>query len=83
MNWNYRVMEFIDSDGERYREIREVYYAVDGKPNAYSAVAATVMSNDVDGGEDSQGRKLGLAWVLDRMREALDKPILKESDFSS
>ncbi|MGZ5802337.1 MAG: hypothetical protein ACXWJZ_17115 [Burkholderiaceae bacterium] len=74
MTWNYRVMELIDVDGEPYHEIREVYYDDDGNPNGYVDHAADLSS--VEG-------IAGLAWVLVRMREALEKPILREGDFSA
>lgn len=69
--WNYRVMKFVDADGEPWHEIREVYYT-DEKPTAYSGKAADVSSVE---------NIIGLKWVLDRMREALDKPVLEEADF--
>jgi hypothetical protein len=72
MNWNYRVMEF-ESGDDVYHEIREVYYDSEGNPNGYTARTAGV-------GSDSAN---GLSWVLDRMREALDKPVLKPSDCQS
>ncbi len=74
MTWNYRVIEWAHHDGSPYRSIHEVYYA-DGKPSSYIEAASTVVSDD-DG-----GNKADLSWVLDRMREALDKPVLHEKDF--
>lgn len=70
--WNYRVMSFKHGE-DAWQAIHEVHYR-DGRPTAYSSSAAVVMW-DTDGGSDA-----GL-WVLDRMKEALSKPVLTESDF--
>lgn len=76
MSWNYRVIEFIcPVSTERWQAIHEVHYDSEGRPISYSEGAACVISSD-DGGNEA-----GLAWVLDRMREALDKPVLVERDF--
>lgn len=70
--WNYRVIKFSnrESDGEHWYEIREVYYT-DEKPTSYTAEAEGVGSDDID----------GLKWELERMREALGKPVLDEACF--
>lgn len=73
-SWNYRVIEFVDSDGSPWRAIHEVHYEGD-IPVSYRENPAVVMSSD-DGGNEAN-----LAWVLDRMREALQKPVLTEKDF--
>lgn len=70
--WNYRVIEFVDPSGEPWRAIFEVHYR-DGLPVAYTEEPAVVLSDE----ENNDG----LAWALDRMREALDKPVLVERDF--
>lgn len=70
--WGYRVMEF-DDGGERYLEIREVHYHPDGRPRAYTERGVVVGSESPD----------GLEWVLERMREALGKPVLRPADFES
>lgn len=74
-HWNYRVMEFPPErdDESPIRAIHEVYYRDDGQPRAYTVNPADVTSEGL-GNE-------GLALVLDRMREALDKPVLRPSDF--
>lgn len=71
-SWNYRVMEFT-AEGDSWRAIHEVHYT-NGVPTAYTANPAVVFW-DQDGTND-QG-----PWVLDRMREALGKPVLTEKDF--
>jgi hypothetical protein len=75
MTWNYRVIEFVDPSDEPWRAIFEVYYDDAGNPNGYNEDPAEVVSSDAEGVE------AGLGWVLDRMREALAKPILVEHDF--
>lgn len=73
--WNYRVIEFVcPVTDEPWRAIHEVHYK-DGKPTAYSEQPAAVTSCDDSGAQQQLG------WVLDRMREALDKPVLVEADF--
>lgn len=69
MSWNYRVMRHV-GDGEEWLGIHEVYYDDNGKPNGHTEDEIAPTSDE---GVD------GLRWVLDRMMEALDKPVL---DFS-
>lgn len=68
MPWNYRVLAFEDKKSKEVElRIAEVYY-VDGactKPNAYGD------ANPVS----TEGLE-GLKWLLDRQKEALEKPIL-------
>lgn len=75
MSWNYRVIEFVDEAGEPWRAIHEVHYDPEGNPNGYGEEPAAVTSTD------DAGTNASLSWVLDRMREALDKPVLVERDF--
>lgn len=80
MSWNYRVIYHPAPEGNERGEdwlgIHEVYYATDtdDHPLSYSTEHVGVMSTDGVG---------GLGWVLDRMREALNKPILTTADFPS
>lgn len=79
MHWNYRVIEFVDpATEEPWRGIFECYYDDEGKPNGYREGPAEVVSYDPEGNEAPGG----LAWVLDKMREALSKPVLVEADFT-
>jgi hypothetical protein len=71
-NWNYRVLEFTDDNGEHYYQIHEVYYDNEGHPNSYTENPAIVFSPD---GID------GLISVLDKMKDALEKPIMDKIDF--
>lgn len=76
MSWNYRVIEFVDpTDNEPWRAIHEVHYDDEGRPAAYAENAARVISTD------DAGTNVGLDWVLAKMREALDRPVLFEKDF--
>ncbi|HCZ48003.1 MAG TPA: hypothetical protein DCZ11_03240 [Gammaproteobacteria bacterium] len=76
MTWNYRIIEFVEPGTEEsWFAIHEVYYDDAGRPESYSEGAAVVMSHDAAG----QSREL--SWVLDKMRDALLKPTLRESDF--
>ena len=77
MHWNFRVIAHVeDSPGEDWMGLHEVYYRddKDGQPvpSSYAIRAAEVMSTE---------GVVGLRWQLDRMREALDKPVLAEADF--
>jgi hypothetical protein len=75
-HWNYRVIQFQPEgfgDEPPYREIHEVHYEGD-VPVAYSDNPAWA-GWDVTEGDDS-GR-----LQLQRMLEAIDKPVLFDSDF--
>ena len=61
-------MESEEAPGEKYIEIREVYYDQVGKPLGHSA--ATM------GGEDKDEIEQYLVWAM----EALNKPILNFGD---
>jgi hypothetical protein len=68
MSWNYRVME-LDDDGEKYYEIKEVYYNRDGSLLGYCNASAS-------------GESAGdVIKVLDMMKEDCAKEVLKPSDF--
>ena len=75
MSWNYRVIyHHEEQPGESWHGIHEVYYAEDNDdhPVSYKTDHIGVMS--------TEGIE-GLGWVLDRMREALAKPVLTPGDF--
>jgi hypothetical protein len=72
-SWNYRVMEFAYEDGGTFRAIHEVYYS-NGVPNGYAQDPAAILWGADEGDE-------GALLVLQRMREALAKPVLSEKDF--
>jgi hypothetical protein len=70
--WDFRVLEFADTDGTLFHEIRDVYYNADGQLDGIGDRAAGVGAGDI----------AGLGWLLDRMREAIDKPVIRQSDVS-
>jgi hypothetical protein len=73
MTWNYRIIELQTGD-ETHRAIHEVYYDDDGKPNAYTENPASVWWY----ADEEEGAP---ARILERMQEALLKPVLTEKDF--
>jgi hypothetical protein len=71
MSCNYRVVEFADADGDRSLNILEIHYDDKGKPNRCTVNKVAVVSETIE----------GMHRELNRMRDDLDKPIMKESDF--
>jgi len=71
--WNYRVIEFTAVDCDPFRQIHEVHYDDNGKPQAYSENPAVLMW-------DASEKKAALE-ILDKMKEALNKPVLITTDF--
>lgn len=65
-------MEFPQDDGSPWLEIHEVHYE-DDKPVMYTEKAIGVSGESIE--------ELGI--VLDRMKRALAKPILRVSDFQA
>ena len=70
MSWNYRILQYPDGE-DNFFQIHEVYYNDKGEPNSYTANGVTVAGES----------KESLKWVLEKMEEALDKPILSEKNF--
>ena len=73
-HWNYRAIHFEHGE-DSHVAIHEVHYR-DGIPVAYSETPAVVLWSV----EEPDGT--GLA-ILDRMREALVKPVLRDSEFQA
>lgn len=73
MPWNYRIMEFPGDDGP-IRGIHEVYYKEDGELWLYAKEASPVVWAVEDGEETP-------LELLERMKEAVSKPVLRPSDF--
>jgi hypothetical protein len=70
MSWNHRVLDMTaENDGEPLFAIREVFYDADEVPTSHGE--PFVMSETTE----------GLAETLDRMKEALEEPVLKPEDF--
>lgn len=73
--WNYRVMEFCSpTEPLPWRAIHEVFYDEGGRPVGYTKDPAVVAWGPDDGDSAPQ-------LTLERMREALAKPVLREQDF--
>ena len=83
MGWNYRVMRHSSRNEKTGEEevwlgIHEVYYrdddvddlTVDVNETGYTVEPVRVTADDVE----------GLRWVLEKMSEALDKPVLNFED---
>lgn len=65
MTWNYRVLQTAQQDGEPWYQIHKVFYK-NNVPNASTETKVGVVGES----------KEDLLWVLDRMREAIEKPAL-------
>ena len=63
--WNYRLLAK-EHKGEWEFKICEVYYNLDGVPKSHTENAIRIVSDDVS----------GIKWQLNRMAEALKKPVL-------
>jgi hypothetical protein len=74
MSWNHRVIEFRDPDGSVWRAIHEVHYDDAGLPVAYTEGHAVVIA-------DAENCPEEMIRILDRMRAAVEKPVLIEKDF--
>jgi hypothetical protein len=70
MSWNHRILAHKYGD-EMYFQIHEVYYDKDGKPDGYTANGVSVGAESLD----------GIKWVLNKMKECVNKPILLADDF--
>jgi len=69
MGWNHRILAH-EHKGEIYLEIHEVYYDKDGKPTGYTKNGVTVGDEELK----------GIIWVLNKMVDATEKPILWAGD---
>jgi hypothetical protein len=73
-HWNYRVIEFAANQNEpARRELREVYYDDTDRPCAYGAAAQVMWDVEEDPATPYS--------ILERMREALNKPALDAREF--
>ena len=72
MTWNYRVFEEIVYE-ECVHSLREVYYDPQGELEAYSEEAIGLTWEPEDGET--------LESVLELVKEALKKPVLRAEDF--
>jgi len=70
MSWNHRILAHKDGD-RMYFQIHEVYYDKDGNADSYTAKGVSVGAESLE----------GINWVLDKMKECTNKPILLADDF--
>ena len=70
MSWNHRILAHKDGEG-MYFQIHEVYYDKDGNADSYTANGVSVGAESLE----------GINWVLDKMKECTNKPILLADDF--
>ena len=70
MGWNHRILAHKDGD-DWFFKIHEVYYNEKGEPNSYTANGVSVGAESIE----------GVNWVLDKMRESANKPILSADNF--
>jgi hypothetical protein len=78
MSWNYRVIEFVEPDGNPYRQIHEVHYKKDEFseiPESYQEDPAIILWDTLEG--DSTAYE-----ILNAMQSSLSKPVLVETDFN-
>ena len=64
MSWNHRILAH-ENNGEVYFQLHEVYYKEE-IPDGYTANPITVGSETLK----------GIKWTLNKMQEAVKKPIL-------
>ena len=69
MGWNHRVLAHEDGE-DMYFEIHEVYYNEENIPNGYTENGVSVGAENIK----------GIKWVLNKMNECADKPILYAGD---
>lgn len=80
MGWNYRVMRHAPKNGEvdEWYAIHEVYYRSNDVDDLTVPVSETGCTEDPVGvvGDSVES----LRWSLQKMLEALEKPVLEYSD---
>ena len=69
------MIEFVEANDSPFRQIHEVYYDDDGKPTSYGENPAAIVW-DVATNDNVTARE-----ILQNMKQALDKPVLVETDF--
>ena len=69
MSWNHRILAHKDGE-DWFFQIHEVHYDGD-KPIGYTENGVSVGAESIE----------GIHWVLDRMRECANKPILSAENF--
>jgi len=72
MTWNVRAMQH-EKNGETWVSLHEVYYSEAGKLTGFTVDPVIAIGSD----------EKELRWYVERMLEALDKPVLVPEDFST
>ena len=70
MGWNHRILAHTDGE-DWFFQIHEVSYDKQGNPNSYTEQGVSVGADSIE----------GIVWILDKMKECLNKPILSAVDF--
>jgi hypothetical protein len=73
--WNYRAIATSSPESNRMTSIHDVHYEY-GQPIAYSENPAVILWDEADG-------LIGAFRCIERMKEALLKPILNAADFAA
>jgi YD repeat-containing protein len=71
MSWNHRVVSYTDAEGTTHFGIHEVYYDESGRPTMYTESAMSPYGESLE----------ELRIDLERMRAALEEPVLTDDDF--
>jgi hypothetical protein len=71
MTWNYRIVTFKENTGDRYFEIRKVYYDSKGKPETVSEEGSSIFGESVK----------ELKEVNSMMMKAFEKPVIDYDNF--
>lgn len=68
--WNHRIIKHVTSDSEWFA-VHEVYYDDDGTPNSCTSEPIKIIQEDLK----------DIEWEIDKIKEALQKPVLHYSYF--
>jgi len=70
MGWNHRILAHKDGD-DWYFQIHEVYYNKQNEPEGYTENGTPVGAENIE----------SIHWVLDKMKECINKPVLSVDNF--
>ena len=74
MTWNYRIVKTYHKESKEYiYAIHEAYYDEQGNVNGITQNPIRIMCESTD----------GIKWTLERISEALTKPVLEDKDLST
>ena len=76
MTWDFRSIEFASGTPDAFCEIRAVYYHTDGRLDYYASKPASINWSTYD-------NNVKPLDIISKIKDALTKPILKESDFKN